>query len=149
MTWPDTLADLPAAQVAEHVLHDGEDEVRRTSTVEAPCCGRRCAADMVTDVRDVPGIDRDWMCDGCEWSYLRDASKEWNKSRFVRALGAPVRTVREHWVRERVERARRRASEMDNRIFVAEEARQRAIRHLPPEGELPPGTEPPGEGQPS
>lgn len=148
MSWPKSLAD-DLMLLAEHARDldpsetISESDVRPSMTVRAPCCGRVCAADMVTDVRDVPGIDRDWMCDGCEWSFLREENG-WSKSRYVRAIGAPPEDVRVHWVRERVLSSKRRAVELrDNEPFAPEEARQRAIRHLPPEGEYPPGTEPP------
>lgn len=149
MSWPTMLADHPEL-VAEYARHEGV-EIRRTTSVLAPCCDRPCAADMVTDVRGVPGIDRDWLCDGCRWRFINVEPNGWSHAQFARAVGAPPKAVRSIWVKEQIKAAERRASERRRSeltdsagVFNAVEARDRARRHLPPEGEYPPGTEPPG-----
>lgn len=138
MTWPPTVADDPDL-MAEHAVRD-DAEVRPTATVEAPCCGRECAADMVVDVRGVEGIDRSFLCDGCRWRFVKVEENGWTRSSFVRALGAPPETVRSHRIKELVAEARRESG--PGEAFTPEEARLAAEEELPA-GEHPPGTEPP------
>lgn len=150
MSWPKTLADDEelVRERAQFQSQPGRDriaaeeiEVRPTTTVEAPCCGRTCAADMVTDVRDVSGIDRDWLCDGCRWTFLKVEENGWDRPTFFRALGAPEEAVRDAWVQEQVSQAEKRAVEADE-LFKRHEARAAAEERLPETG-MPSGTEPP------
>lgn len=109
MSWPPTLADEPEA-LREARLHPDSPDLP-TATVEAPCCGRRCAADMVTDLRDIPGTvirpggqgppeDVEWACDGCYRRLTRESTNGWTESSLARALGAPQKTVARKRARE-------------------------------------------------
>lgn len=112
MTWPPTLADDSEALQEHKVDPDLPDTP--TVTVEAPCCGRRCAADMVVDLRGVPGTvirpggrsapprDTDWACDGCRGRVVSSDRNPWKKSQLVRALGAPREVVVAKRARERL-----------------------------------------------
>lgn len=94
MSVPPTLADLPEQAQA---LMVSEGEFRPTSTVRAPCCGRKVAADMVEDLRAIQDttiqhrrkgrVDLTWACDGCRERLLRDPSNPWTRAKLMRAQG--------------------------------------------------------------
>ena len=86
---------------------------RPSSSVFAPCCGRKTSADAVVDVRQVPktvvraggcrpGKDHGWLCDGCRTRLLRDRGNGWTPSRFARATGEPWGVVKDLRARELV-----------------------------------------------
>lgn len=103
-----------------------ETVYRPTSTVRAPCCGRRTAADMVKDLRTVPntvvspgrrgvGTDQDWLCDGCSSRMVRQGQQKrvrairtdrpvpnnvWTESKFARAIGEGWKIIRDVRARE-------------------------------------------------
>jgi hypothetical protein len=104
-----SLADFPTLAAA-HAFHADPVEEGCVMFVIAPCCGRRTAADTVFDVRGVPGTvvsggvappeDHDWLCDGCRWRLIADASNDWTASAFLAACGARPDTVRAHYLAE-------------------------------------------------
>jgi len=88
--------------------------------VPCPSCGRVTHADVIVDMRGVPGttlrprgrgarsaepVDIEWACDACRDALVVDAG--WRHSDLIRALGAPPGIVRQHQVRERAEELRR------------------------------------------
>ncbi len=84
---------------------------RPTSSVYAPCCGRKTSADVIVDVRQVPttlvcaggvraAMDHEWLCDGCRTRLVRDRANGWTPSRFARATGEPWEVVRDLRARE-------------------------------------------------
>lgn len=74
---------------------------RRTSQVQAPCCGRECSADCIQDYRGSTSLSRDWLCDGCRGRVRRDPSNDWTQSGLLQAAGAPWKTARKHRVQEK------------------------------------------------
>ena len=93
-----TLAD--DAEVARQYMVHKRQPFRSTSTVRAPCCGRKVAADMVEDWRDVPGTvmraggrhppaDLNWACDGCRDRLVKTPGNGWTRDKLGRARGAP------------------------------------------------------------
>ena len=140
MSWGKTLAD--DTESLQELLTEPREDPPPSATVEAPCCGRECGADMVVDSRGVPGVGRNWLCDACRAELLRDPSNEWTKPRLFRAMGAPAAVVRKERVRELVEERRREATERDE-LFDSREALQVARSEVVDSG-MPAGTEPPG-----
>lgn len=122
----------------------GEGGVTRVPSVEAPCCGRRRAADAILDLRHVDGLDADWACSGCKDAILRGPGP-WTRSRLLRAVGASDEAVRAAWLRERV-RGMEREREDRSEPFDSGQALQAARDELPDSG-MPPGSDPP-EGRP-
>lgn len=116
-----TLADYPELMFELRVHRDSMavfDPARGTTEVIAPCCGRRCAADCILDVREVPGTivkggghqepkDHDWLCDGCRDRMIREPSNDWSTSKLFEAAGADPATVRQIKIRERVDQLER------------------------------------------
>lgn len=138
MSWGKTLADDPEA-FRECLKGDREDPPP-AATVVAPCCGRECGADMIVDCRSIPGIDADWLCDGCRGNLLRGPNP-WTRSKLHRARGAPAEAVRTERVRElaeaRMEEVQERGESADSREAV-EYARSQVT-----DTGMPAGTEPP------
>lgn len=105
--WGKTLAHAPDRMRELRVFQDVPfDPTLSNTEVFAPCCGRRCAADCVVDVRDIPGTivrggnrreaqDHDWLCDGCLFLLYADPSSDWTKSMLMEARGAPAALVAE------------------------------------------------------
>jgi hypothetical protein len=133
LKWPMTLADSPAIMAEYHVPDTPFDTASGTTEVFAPCCGRRCPADCVLDVRHVPGTvvaaggvrpprDHDWLCDGCRFRLYADPAGGWTRSRLLALCGAPPDAVREFKVQERVE-AMARAAFAAGRAHDPKEAR--------------------------
>lgn len=137
MSWPATLYD-DAEAFAEAVVSADPEVAGPTVTVEAPCCGRRCAADMVVDLRSVAGTTKDWACDGCRWRMIRTPGNGWSRSRLYRALGAPIKDVKLARAKEIVLKRSRQSPDP----FVEHDAMQEVLSNLP-QGEYPNGTEPP------
>lgn len=123
MGWPDqTWAD--------------EQGLPPTRNTEAPCCGRKVAADMIALV---PG--EGWLCDGCRASLRRDPDTDWTKAKIMRAIGAPPRAVRKAYIRQKLrERVtdRKRNGESVNRKAIADQL----DNEIATDG-YPPDTEPP------
>lgn len=152
MGWPEQKLSDDEDLVREH-LADGHEYVGGTSSVEAPCCGRRCAADMVCDV---PG--EGWSCDACRARLRRDDSTPWTKPRLMRAMGAPPEEVRLEEVKRLARRAfveqklreaaKSRDPEAGEEVPVSRREFVEAVDEgLPPASEgYPPGTEPPEGG---
>ena len=82
-------------------------------TIIAPCCGRRTDPDSVLDVRMVPGITHDFLCDGCRHRLVADERNGWTHSRLARAAGLGWPEVREHRIRELMVEEMRRDGRMD------------------------------------
>lgn len=135
MSWPDRKLSDDLERVEEHLASPTTD-VKATSTVEAPCCGRRCAADMVCHV---PG--EGWACDACRAALRRDPDSGWTRPRLMRAMGAPAAAVRREHVRklarDRYVAAKRRSETVTRAELF------RAVESEVPKGEYPPETEPP------
>ena len=98
--------------LAEYLVFP-EIEARPSSSVLAPCCGRKTSADTVVDVRAVlntvvraggyrEATDHDWLCDGCRTRLIRDRANGWTPSRFARATGEPWEVVKDLRAREMV-----------------------------------------------
>lgn len=143
MTWPERkLSDDPDrlrdAVANPQGLRDPEAPPP-TSTVEAPCCGAKTAGDMVAHVPN-----EGWLCDACRARLRRDDSNDWTKPKLMRAMGAPPSAVRlekaKLIARERYIAEKRRGGREApvNRRQIAE-----TVKAELPEGEYPPGTEPP------
>jgi len=56
-------------------------------SVYAPCCGRRTDSDGVLDIRMVPSLPGDWLCNHCKHLLLADPKNGWTASRLARAAG--------------------------------------------------------------
>lgn len=136
MTWPPTLADDPAL-VRQHQV-DPDEQVRSTTTVRAPCCGRVCAADMVEDWRQIPGtlvrpggqgtpVDLDWGCDGCRSRMIASDASSYTRSDLMEAQGAPWEDVRLERAKERAREARKNTP----RGFRWDQAMNQALSNLP------------------
>jgi len=155
-----TLFDDPAVLV--DWLAFAEEPVTPTSTVFAPCCGRRTSADAVVDVRAVPntvvspgrrgvGEDQDWLCDACRTRMTREGRQKrirairrghtipnnvWTDSKLARAIGEPWEVVRRLRAKEIV-----RERELTESIGDPLQAYRNEWAALP-ETNIP-GTEPP------
>lgn len=140
MSWGETLADDPEA-FREHLKGDREDPPP-AATVLSPCCGKERAADMIVDARSIPGIDADWLCDGCRGNLLRGPN-DWTRPKLFRAMGAPAEVVRTERVRELVGERRKAAMERGE-DFHSREALEAVQSEVSSTG-MPAGTEPPSE----
>lgn len=129
MSWPPRLCDDPAECANHRKFPDQPDT--DTATVVAPCCGRECAADMVVDLRGVPGTtirpggggaeeDVPFACDACYRRVSRSGRNPWTESQLVRALGAPSEVVAEKRARELLLNERRKGGPVKPREFLAE-----------------------------
>lgn len=105
-----TLAHSPHL-ATQYAVHAGSPEPGCLLEVYAPCCGRRTMADVVLDVRRVPGtvvraggvrspVDHDWLCDGCRHRLYADPSNDWTPSRLHSAVGAHPDLVRAMYAHE-------------------------------------------------
>ena len=69
-------------------------------TVRAPCCGRRTDPDSVLDVRMIPGIAHDFLCDACRHRLRADPENGWTSSKLARAAGLGWPEIRERRIQE-------------------------------------------------
>lgn len=134
-----TLADFPDLMRELRVFEDAPfDPKVRAIEVFAPCCGRRCPADCVLDVRNVPGTvvrgggyqeprDHGWLCDGCRDRLFRTTT--WKPSALFGACGAESVTVKSLKVRERVSELERQAV-LAGLPFKPADAERLALREL-------------------
>lgn len=153
MTWPPTLYDDTDLYQACKVRPDSPD--LPTAQVKAPCCGRTCAADMVVDLRDVPGTvccpggnhrpsqDVEWACDACRGRIVRSGRNPWTDSQLARALGATPKV-------QRAKRAREMLTEYRRQLPAGEgvnprEYREGVLRQMEGQDSVP-GTDPPVDG---
>lgn len=147
MSWPPTLADDGA--VAKEHLTDPEKPVSPTAEVFAPCCGRRCAADMVTDLRGLTGTtvrpggkrppeDIQWACDACYRRVSASRRNGWKRSSLARALGAPDAELRQIRAQEMVREKRAVGDSVNPAGFM-----QRKIADWEVQPSPIPGTDPP------
>ena len=133
------LALARAAELRTHKGPVGETlPPGEAPTLRAPCCGRKTDQDCVLDVRMVPGIAHDFLCDACQHRLIADKQNEWTRSKLARAAGLGWAEVREHRIRELMTDEIRLKGRID-----------RSEAHTRINGELPdrdiPGTEaPPG-----
>lgn len=107
-------------------------------TIRTPCCGRLTGPDFVLDVRMVPGIDHDFLCDACRHRLVANRHNGWTYSKLARAAGLGWPEIREYRIRELMTEEMRR----DGRINRSESfARlQRDVpTHNIPGTEAPPG----------
>ncbi len=82
-------------------------------TITAPCCGRLTDPDSVLDIRMVPGIDHDFLCDACRHRLVADKRNDWTHSKLARAAGLGWPEIREHRMRELMAEEMQRDGRMD------------------------------------
>lgn len=135
MAWPDRKFSDDLGRVENHLAYPTTD-VKATSTVEAPCCGRECAADMVCEV---PG--EGWCCDACRSELRRDSDTEWDRPTIMRAMGASAVEVRREYVKMRA-RTRYINAKRRNETVRRREILQTVDDEVPRD-QYPPDTQPP------
>ncbi len=110
-------------------------------SISAPCCGRRTDPDHVLDVRMVPGIAHDFLCDACRHRLIANPKNGWTSSKLARAAGLGWPEVRERRIQELMAEEMQRDGRIDR-----SEAHARLQRDVP-ERDIP-GTEaPPGQAR--
>ena len=100
-------------------------------TIQAPCCGRRTDPDSVLDVRMVPGIGHDFLCDACQHRLIADGRNGWTRSRLARAAGLGWPEIREHRIRELLHEEVRREGRIDRRTALARIEATTPARDIP------------------
>lgn len=107
-------------------------------TVRAPCCGRRTDSDSVLDIRMVPGIDHDFLCDACRHRLVADKQNGWTHSRLARAAGLGWPEIRERRIQELMAEEMWKNGRIERQKTFARLQEETPARNIP-ETEAPPG----------
>lgn len=107
-------------------------------TIRAPCCGRLTDPDSVLDIRMVPGIGHDFLCDACRHRLVADKHNAWTHSKLARAAGLGWPEIREHRIRELLAEEVRTTGRIDRSKAHATISNDLPARNIPGT-EAPPG----------
>lgn len=107
-------------------------------TVHAPCCGRLTDSDSVLDVRTIPGIAHDFLCDTCRHRLVADNQNGWTPSKLARAAGLGWPEIRERRIQELMAEEMRTNGRMDRQKTFARLQKETPTTNIP-ETEAPPG----------
>ena len=101
------------------------------TTILSPCCGRRTDPDSVLDVRMVPGIGHDFLCDACRHRLIADPQNGWTSSKLARAAGLGWPEIRERRIQELMAEEMRANGRMERQKRFARLQKETPARNIP------------------
>lgn len=131
-------ADQQVLALLLKALSPGAAPRGEAPTILSPCCGRRTDPDSVLDLRMIPGIAHDFLCDACRHRLVADTQNGWTSSKLARAAGLGWPEVRERRIQELMAEEMRSNGRLDRQKTFARLQQETPAINIPGT-EAPPG----------